>query len=60
MAVRDETAGGRAPRVVPIDEALRDFDRVVERAVSGERILPADRAWVRRYLEALRRATGAR
>ena len=60
VAVRDETAGGRAPRTVPIDEALRDFERVVERAVSSERVLPADTTFLRRYLEALRRASGAR
>jgi hypothetical protein len=56
VAVRDPNAGASPPRAVPIEEALRDFDRVVERAVGGERVLPSDREFVRRYLEALRRA----
>jgi hypothetical protein len=56
VAVPDPKAGASPPRAVPIEDALRDFERVVESAVSDERVLPADRAFVRRYLEALRRA----
>ena len=56
VAVRDENAGSVPPPPVPLEEALKDLERVVERAVSAEHVLPADRSFVRRYLEALRRA----
>jgi hypothetical protein len=59
VAVRDPEAGAAPPRAVPLEEALREFDRVVERAVSDERVRPADREFVRRYLESLRRAVTA-
>ncbi len=60
MAVKDPQGGSETPPPVPLSEALRDFEKVVERALSNERVLPADRAYLRRYLEALRRAAGAR
>jgi len=60
VAVPDPTAGATRPRTVTLADALADLDRVVERAVREERVAPADRAWLRRYLEALRVAAGAR
>jgi hypothetical protein len=60
VAVRDEDAGTAPPPAVPLAEALRDLDRVLEQAVASERVLPADRAYLRRYLEALRRAAESR
>jgi hypothetical protein len=58
VAVPDDLAGASPPRAVPLPEALRDFERVLERAVGDERLRPADRELVRRYLEALRAAAG--
>ncbi len=58
VAVKDPNAGSAPPRLVPVDEALADVDRVLERAVAEERVSPADRAFLLRYLEALRRAAG--
>lgn len=60
VAVRDEHAGAIAPRLVPVTEVLKDVDRVAERAVSEERVSPSDRAFLVRYLEALRRAAGGK
>lgn len=60
VAVPDANAGTSRPRAVPLAEALDDLDRVVERAVREERVAPADRAWLKRYLEALRAAAAPR
>ncbi|MBL9085615.1 MAG: hypothetical protein JNM10_00600 [Planctomycetia bacterium] len=60
VAVPDANAGASRPRAVPLAEALADLDRVVERAVREERVAPADRAWLKRYLEALRAAAAPR
>jgi hypothetical protein len=56
VAVKDPNAGTAPPREVPLSTALRDFEKVVERAIRAERVLPSDEAFVRRYLEALRKA----
>ena len=56
VAARDPNAGSVAPEPVPLAEALKDWKGVVERAVASERVLPQDRAFLLRYLEALRRA----
>ena len=55
VAVKDPDAGLSAPKAMPLSEALRDYQHVVERAVLGERVLPADKEFLKRYLEALRR-----
>lgn len=60
VAVRDKDAGGAPPRLVPVDEVLADVERVVERAVTNERVLPSDRSFLVRYLEALRREAGGK
>jgi hypothetical protein len=57
VAVRDPEAGLKPPPTAPPSEALRDFDKVVERALSRERITPADQALVRRYFALLRSLT---
>jgi hypothetical protein len=54
VTVRDPDAGVKAPTPVPLSEVLRDFDRVVERAVAEERVPPADRELLWRYFKALR------
>jgi hypothetical protein len=43
---------------VPLEEALRDFERVVESAVGSERLTARDREFLLRYFRALRDATG--
>ena len=58
VAVPDDDAGSSVPKPVPLSEALRRFDRVLERAVGSEHLRPADKAFVQRYLEALRRGIG--
>ncbi len=57
VAVRDPEAGLKPPPTAPPSEALRDFDKLVERALSRERITPADQALVRRYFALLRTLT---
>jgi hypothetical protein len=55
VEVKDPDAGTKPPPAVPLADALRDFERVVERAVGSERIPPADREYLRRYFRALQR-----
>jgi hypothetical protein len=59
VAVPDPQAGLVPPPPIPLARALTEFGPVVERAVLSERVLPADREFLRRYLDALRRAAGA-
>jgi hypothetical protein len=55
VEVEDPNAGTKPPPAVPLAEALRDFDRLVERAVGTERIQAWDRDYLRRYFRALQR-----
>ncbi len=55
VAVEDPDAGVKPPKRVPIEEALRDFDKMKERAVGEERLSPRERTFLQRYFEALRR-----
>jgi hypothetical protein len=58
VAVPDPDAGVKPPKRVPLADALREFEKVVESAVGGERLGPGDREFLLRYFEALRRAAG--
>jgi hypothetical protein len=60
VAVRDPHAGTKPPDPVPLETALRDFDRIVETAVPPERFRPSDREFLKRYFEALRKAVERR
>jgi hypothetical protein len=60
VAVRDPEAGTAPPNAVPLDRALREFERVVESAVPGDRYGPSDREFLLRYFRALRERAGAR
>lgn len=60
VAVRDPEAGLRPPPVVPLGEALREFDDVVERAMGRERVGGDDREYLLRYFRALRERAGGR
>jgi hypothetical protein len=60
VAVRDPDAGSVAPRLVPLAEALRDFERVAEAALAAERVRPADRAYLWAYFRALHDAARSR
>ncbi len=53
VAVPDPKAGLEPPPLVPLEEALREFERVVERAMGSERIRGADQAFLLRYFRAL-------
>ena len=59
VAVPDPEAGLEPPPPVPLAEALRDFDRILERAMQGERIRASDRSFLQRYFEALRRGVAS-
>lgn len=60
VAVPDPKAGLEPPPLMPLEEALREFERVLERAMGSERIRGADKAFLRRYFEALEaRARGS-
>jgi hypothetical protein len=59
VAVPDLESGLTPPPPVPLSKALTEYGAVVERAVLSERVLPADREFLKRYLAALRRAAGA-
>jgi hypothetical protein len=60
VAVKDPNAGTAPPQEIPLSQALLDFEKVVERAIRAERVLPQDEAFVRRYLEALRKTVSPR
>ncbi len=59
VAVPDPDHALRPPSTVPLSDALRDLDRVIEHAMGDEHVSAADRAYLVRYFEALRRAAGA-
>ncbi|MHC5010912.1 MAG: hypothetical protein ACYTG6_08185, partial [Planctomycetota bacterium] len=58
VAVPDPDQGLEPPRQVPLEDALLEFERIVERAMGHERISASDRAFLLRYFEALRRSVG--
>lgn len=60
VAVKDPEAGNAPARLVPVEEVLADVPRVVERAVAQEHVSPSDKAFLVRYLEALRKASGGK
>ncbi len=60
VAVPDPDAGLAPPPRIPLEDALRDFRRVVERAMADERVGAADREYLRRYFHKLRDLVGGR
>lgn len=56
VAVPDPDAAVKPPRRVPLEDALREFEKLEERAVGEERVAPRDRDLLTRYFEALRDA----
>lgn len=58
VAVPDPEAGLEPPPLVGLEEALGEFERVVERAMGDERLRGADRTFLLRYFRALRAAAG--
>ena len=59
VAVPDPEAGLEPPPPVPLAEAMREFERIVERALGDERVRGADRDFLLRYFRALRGDAGA-
>ncbi len=56
VAVEDPDGGVKPPKQVPLEEALRDFQKRKEREVAREAIPPGERAFLRRYFELLEQA----
>ena len=56
VAVEDPGGGVKPPARVPLEQALRDFEKVREKEVGREDIPPRDRAFLLRYFERLRAA----
>ena len=56
VAVEDPDGGVKPPRQVPLEQALREFEKLQEREVGREGISSRDRDFLRRYFELLRRA----
>ena len=56
VAVPDEQAGLEDPPQVPLEEAVAEIERVLERAMGDERVRPSDRAFLLRYFRALQKA----
>jgi len=54
VAVPDPEAGLKPPPPVPLSEAMREFERIVEQALGDERVRGADREFLLRYFRALR------
>ncbi|MDF1702052.1 MAG: hypothetical protein P1V36_12920, partial [Planctomycetota bacterium] len=55
VAVEDEDAGLKPPEQVPLDKALRDFEKEREKAIRTDGISPRERAFLRRYFEFLQK-----
>jgi len=51
VAVEDPDGGVKPPKRMPIEQALREFEKQRERAVNREGISPRDRAYYRSYFE---------
>ncbi len=58
VAVPDDDAGVKPPKRVPLEDALRDFEKVLQRAVDWESYSPRMRDFLRRYFEEMRRRAG--
>jgi hypothetical protein len=56
VAVKDPDGGVKPPKQVPLEEALRDFEKRKESEVARETIPASERAFLRRYFEQLERA----
>lgn len=56
VGVEDPDSGVKPPPEAPIDPRLRKFERVLETTPGWERIPPSERAFLKRYFEALARA----
>jgi hypothetical protein len=56
VAVEDPDGGVKPPQQVPIEQALRDFEKVKEREVTREGIAAGERTFLRRYFDLLQRA----
>ena len=60
VAVEDDDAGLKPPQQVPLDKALRDFEKEREAAIRQEGISPRERAFLKRYFALLEKhARGA-
>lgn len=59
VAVPDPEAGLKPPPPVPLSEAMRQFQKIVEHAMGDERLRAADRGFLLRYFRALRDGAGA-
>ncbi len=53
VAVEDENAGLKRPEAMPLDKALRDFEKEREAAIRQEGISPRERAFLKRYFALL-------
>ena len=59
VAVEDPEGGVKPPKQVPLEQALRDFEKVKEREVTREGIAAGERTFLRRYFDLLERAVKA-
>jgi hypothetical protein len=57
VPVRDPDAGTEPPTSRPLSEALRDFEKVLEAAVGGERFSRRDHRLLLDYFRTLKRLT---
>ena len=55
VAVEDPDGGVKPPQRVPLEKALRDFEKQAEQAITREGISPRDRNYFRAYFEAFLR-----
>ena len=53
VAVEDENAGVKPPEQVPLDKALREFEKEREAAIRQDGISPRERAFLKRYFALL-------
>ncbi len=60
VAVEDPDGGVKPPQQVPLELALREFEKLKEREVSRAGFSSRDRDLLRRYFEALARTVGAK
>lgn len=56
VAVEDPDGGVKPPKQVPLEQALRDFEKRKEREVGRESVPASERSFLRRYYEELQRA----
>lgn len=58
VAVEDEDAGVKAPEQVPLEKALREFEKEREAAIRQDGISPRERAFLKRYFALLEKHAG--